>query len=113
VSPAPRGSGFSGDRKRGDAGPGSLADARQADRKAHRSAWYGGEEAGTAIAATLAGVSNPAGRLPVTFYRSVDQLLDLRVFGPRRQTNGERRRDPRHRQEHLGPGRRRRSLREY
>jgi beta-glucosidase len=37
-------------------------------------AWYGGEEAGTAIAQTLAGVSNPAGRLPVTFYRSVDQL---------------------------------------
>jgi beta-glucosidase len=37
-------------------------------------AWYGGEEAGTAIAETLAGVNNPAGRLPVTFYRSVDQL---------------------------------------
>jgi beta-glucosidase len=37
-------------------------------------AWYGGEEAGTAIAETLAGVNNPAGRLPVTFYTSVDQL---------------------------------------
>jgi beta-glucosidase len=37
-------------------------------------AWYGGEEAGTAIAETLAGLSNPAGRLPVTFYRSVEQL---------------------------------------
>lgn len=37
-------------------------------------AWYGGEEAGTAIAETLAGVNNPAGRLPVTFYRSVEQL---------------------------------------
>ncbi len=37
-------------------------------------AWYGGEEAGMAIAETLAGVSNPAGRLPVTFYKSVDQL---------------------------------------
>jgi beta-glucosidase len=37
-------------------------------------AWYGGEEAGTAIAETLAGVNNPAGRLPVTFYRGVDQL---------------------------------------
>ena len=37
-------------------------------------AWYGGEEAGSAIAETLAGVSNPAGRLPVTFYRGVDQL---------------------------------------
>jgi beta-glucosidase len=37
-------------------------------------AWYGGEEAGTAIAETLAGVNNPAGRLPVTFYKSVAQL---------------------------------------
>jgi beta-glucosidase len=37
-------------------------------------AWYGGEEAGTAIAETLAGVNNPAGRLPVTFYKRVDQL---------------------------------------
>jgi beta-glucosidase len=36
--------------------------------------WYGGEEAGTAIAETLAGVNNPAGRLPVTFYRGVEEL---------------------------------------
>ncbi len=37
-------------------------------------AWYGGEEAGTAIAQTLAGVNNPSGRLPVTFYRAVEDL---------------------------------------
>jgi beta-glucosidase len=36
--------------------------------------WYGGEEAGTAIAQTLAGVNNPAGRLPVTFYKAIDQV---------------------------------------
>ena len=37
-------------------------------------AWYSGEEGGTAIAETLAGANNPGGRLPVTFYKSVDQL---------------------------------------
>jgi len=36
--------------------------------------WYGGQEGGAAIARTLAGDNNPAGRLPVTFYESVDQL---------------------------------------
>lgn len=37
-------------------------------------AWYPGEEGGTAIAETLAGANNPAGRLPVTFYKSVNDL---------------------------------------
>jgi beta-glucosidase len=37
-------------------------------------AWYPGVEGGTAIARTLAGVNNPAGRLPVTFYASLDGL---------------------------------------
>lgn len=37
-------------------------------------AWYPGEAAGTAIADVLFGDYNPAGRLPVTFYRSVEDL---------------------------------------
>jgi beta-glucosidase len=36
--------------------------------------WYSGQEGGTAIARTLAGANNPAGRLPVTFYKGVEQL---------------------------------------
>lgn len=41
-------------------------------------AWYGGQSAGTAIADVLFGDYNPAGRLPVTFYKSDS---DLPAFG--------------------------------
>ncbi|WP_243455766.1 glycoside hydrolase family 3 protein [Sphingosinicella sp. BN140058] len=47
-------------------------------------AWYPGGEGGHAVAGLLAGDFSPAGRLPVTFYRSVDQLpafADYRMAG--------------------------------
>ncbi len=37
-------------------------------------AFYPGEEGGTAVAETLSGKNNPGGRLPVTFYKSADDL---------------------------------------
>ncbi|HTQ49186.1 MAG TPA: glycoside hydrolase family 3 N-terminal domain-containing protein, partial [Candidatus Acidoferrales bacterium] len=40
-------------------------------------AWYPGEFGGRAIAETLFGDNNPAGRLPITFPRSVGQLPDF------------------------------------
>ena len=37
-------------------------------------AWYGGQAAGSAVGEVLFGDVSPAGRLPLTFYRSLDQL---------------------------------------
>ena len=46
----------------------------QANVPAIVEAWYPGEEGGAAVADVLFGDYNPAGRLPVTFYKSVEQL---------------------------------------
>jgi beta-glucosidase len=43
-------------------------------------AWYSGEEGGNAIADTLTGKNNPAGRLPVTFYMDVSQLPNFENY---------------------------------
>ena len=49
-------------------------------------AWYPGEEGGTAIAETLAGINNPGGRLPVTFYASLDQLPPFEDYSMQNRT---------------------------
>jgi beta-glucosidase len=47
-------------------------------------AWYPGEFGGQAIAETLFGENNPAGRLTITFPRSTGQLPDFYNFDPSR-----------------------------
>lgn len=49
-------------------------------------AWYPGEEGGAAVAETLSGKNNPAGRLPVTFYTGVDQLPHFEDYGMANRT---------------------------
>jgi beta-glucosidase len=49
-------------------------------------AWYPGEEGGTAVAETLSGRNNPGGRLPVTFYTSVDQLPPFEDYSMKGRT---------------------------
>jgi len=49
-------------------------------------AWYGGQAAGSALADIIFGDYNPAGRLPVTFYKSVDDLPPFEDYNMKGRT---------------------------
>ena len=49
-------------------------------------AWYPGQAGGTAIAEALFGLTNPGGRLPVTFYRSISDLPPIDDYDMRKRT---------------------------
>jgi beta-glucosidase len=49
-------------------------------------AWYPGGEGGHAVAGLIAGDYSPSGRLPLTFYRSADQLPPFKDYGMARRT---------------------------
>lgn len=49
-------------------------------------AWYPGAEGGRAVASLLFGEYSPSGRLPVTFYRTTDELPDFRDYSMKNRT---------------------------
>ena len=49
-------------------------------------AWYPGQAGGQAVAEVLFGDYNPAGRLPVTFYRNTNQLPDFECYAMNNRT---------------------------
>ena len=49
-------------------------------------AWYPGQAGGTAIADVIYGDYNPAGRLPVTFYKNINQVPDFEDYSMKGRT---------------------------
>ncbi len=65
----------------------AVALAPEAERcEAILQAWYPGQAGGTAVADVLFGDYNPAGRLPITFYKHLDQLPDFEDYSMRGRT---------------------------
>jgi beta-glucosidase len=49
-------------------------------------AWYGGEMGGQAVADVLFGDFNPSGKLPITFYKNIQQLGDFEDYSMKGRT---------------------------
>lgn len=67
---------------------GSALSVTWADEKipAILNAWYPGALGGRAIASVLFGETNPSGRLPVTFYRTTEELPDFTDYAMNNRT---------------------------
>jgi len=70
------------------AGSAMAFDGLENDLPAILDAWYPGQRGGEAVADVLLGNYNPAGRLPVTFYKSTDDLADFKDYNMR-ANNGQ------------------------
>ncbi len=49
-------------------------------------AWYPGSQGGRAVASILFGETNPSGKLPVTFYRTTEELPDFKDYSMKNRT---------------------------
>lgn len=67
-------------------GSATALDRTELKSKAVMVCWYGGEAMGEAVAATMAGIYDRFGRLPVTFYRSTKQLPDFEDYSMKGRT---------------------------
>jgi len=67
---------------------GSALSVTWADEKipAILNAWYPGAQGGRAVASVLFGETNPSGKLPVTFYRTVEELPEFTDYSMQNRT---------------------------
>ncbi len=67
---------------------GNPIDLNWEDRNADAllQAWFPGEEGGTAVADVLSGAYSPSGRLPVTYYKSIEQVPDATDYSMKERT---------------------------
>ncbi len=65
------------------AGSSMSFDGLEEDLKAILMSWYPGQRGGDAVADVLFGGYNPAGRLPITFYSSTEEIADFKDYNMR------------------------------